>query len=413
MSRTPSLSGLLLVAALLAGLTAGVGVAVETPVSESVPGGTAGDVTSVPNTTNYAFPDPASDSRRGYIRGNVDVAGAVATAGDRLDGRHTTLSFEQQYESRNTTEARLEVVRSTIDRAEQRLADLDARQESLFRLYTNGTVSEEAFIRRLARLKVRATESTRLLDRVGSTVRADGETTLPVSVQTQLAALGGELVTLPGEVTTRLTGTVRGETDPISVYVQGAGNGIVLATVDDAEFIRQATLRSAYTPGAPNQFSRSEDEPVSVAFDRARTLYPWVSDNLRSINRIAGFGDSDVYLIDLSHPHGTVTSYIHGGSTDIFHEQHRQRPDAVPTQRAASNVNNTLELRVNATTETGPMQISVSRETTNTPADAVVRIDGTRVGTTGSDGQLWAVRPSDSVRITATAADGTSVGVSP
>jgi hypothetical protein len=142
-------------------------------------------------------------------------------------------------------------------------------------------------------------------------------------------------------------------------------------------------------------------------------LYPWVSDNLQSINRIAGFGDSDVYLIDLSHPHGTVTSYIHGGSTNIFHEQHRQRPDAVPTRLTASNANDTLALRVNATTETGPMQISLSRETTNTPVDAVVRIDGRRVGTTGSDGRLWAIRPSGSFSVNATTPDGTSVVVSP
>jgi hypothetical protein len=413
MSRTPSLSGLLLVATLLAGLAAGAVVAAEAPTSESALGETADDVVTLSNTTNYAFPTPASDSRRGYVRGNVDVAGAVATAGDRLDGQRATLSFERRYESRNTSEARLGVVRSTIDRVEQRLADLDARQESLFRSYTNGTVSEEAFVRRLARLEVRATASSQLLDRVGSTVRGDAETTLPFSVQTRIAALGGELVTLPADVTTRLTTTVRGEADPTTVYVQGEGNGVVLATVDDGEFVRQATLRSAYTPDVPNQFAQSEDEPVSVAFDRARTLYPWVSDNLQSINRIAGFGDSDVYLIDLSHPHGTVTSYIHGGSTNIFHEQHRQRPDAVPTRLTASNANDTLALRVNATTETGPMQISLSRETTNTPVDAVVRIDGRRVGTTGSDGRLWAIRPSGSFSVNATTPDGTSVVVSP
>lgn len=412
MSRTLPLSGLLVVTALLALLTAGAAVAVDAPTSAPALDEAANDVTTIPNTTNYAFPAPASETRQGYVQSNVDVAAAVATDADRLDGRRAIRSFERQYEARNTSESRLDLVRSTVARTEQRLADLDARQEALFRSYTNGSITEQTFLRRLARLEASATQSRELLDRIETRVRSDVGTTIPVTIQTEIAALRGELVMLPGTLTTRISGTLQGEGTPMAVYAQGAGNDIVLATVDESGFVRQATLRSEYTPGEPNQFAQSDDEPISVAFDRARTLYPWVSDNLQSINRIAGFGDSDVYLIDLSHPHGSVKSYIHGGSTNIFHEEHTQQPDAIPVQTTVSNENNTMGVRVNATAETGPMRIAVSRGATNTPTDAVVRINGQRVGTTGVDGTLWAIRPAGSFTVNATTDDGTSVEAS-
>jgi hypothetical protein len=410
MSRTLPQSALLIAAVVLLGLvTAGAVVATDGPVTAV--DGTASDIATVPNTTNYAFPAASSPSRQGYVRSNLDVAAAVATDVERLQGQRKRLAFEQRYAAKNTSEERLDVVRATITRTEARIETLDSRQETLFRAYTSDSISAETFLRRLARLDASAAESRALLERVGNRVRSDIDTSLPVSTQTKLAALRGELVTIPGPLSAEVSGTLRGEASPVTVYTQGAGNGIVLATVDESEFLRQATLRSEYTPGVPNQFAQTEEEPISVAFDRARQLYPWVSNNLQSINRIAGFGDSDVYLIALSHPHGDLRSYVHGGSTDVFREEHSQRPDAIPVQLTASNVNNTLELRVNATAETGPMRLTVSRGTTNVPTEATIRVNGDRVGSTGGDGALWTIRPSGSLRVNATTDDGTSVVV--
>jgi len=408
MSRTLLLSALV-VAVLLTGLVTASAAVDDSP---SAIGDATDEVVTVANTTNYMSPTPGSTARNGYVRSNVDVAAGVGSAVDQIRGQRDSLSFTRRYEGTNGSGAKLALVRTIIDRTETRLADLDARQESLFRSYTNGSISGEQFLRSLARLDARATQCRQLLEGVNSRVRTDRATNLPVSLQTRLATLRAELVTLPASLTSQIAGSLRGTAAPIAVYTEGSDNDIVLATANESAFIRQATLRSEYTPGEPNQFDQSEEEPISVAFDRARTLYPWVSTNLQSINRIAGFGDSDVYYVDLSHPHGDLRSYIHGGSTDVFLEEHRQRPSAVPVQLTASNTTDTLAVRVNASAETGPMRVSVTRGPSNAPVRASVSINGDPVGSTGADGALWTVRPSGSLRVNATAPDGTSAVVS-
>ncbi|MFC7132566.1 MULTISPECIES: DUF7096 domain-containing protein [Salinibaculum] len=416
MPQTFPLPYLLVAALCLAGLvTAGAVVAAEPPATAPAPAvdDSLGDTVTVTNTTNYVFPAGDGPSRQSYVRSDVDVAGAVATDVERLQGQHEVLRFEHRYDARNESEGRLVAVDETIDRTEARLDALNARQETLFSAYTDGSLSTDAFLRRLSRLDTAASESRNVLQRVRSRVRADLDTRLPVSTETRLAALRADLVAIPGRISTQVTATVRGEADPTTLYLQGTGNGLVLATVDETEYRRQATLRDEYTPDAPNQFALAEEEPISLAFDRARELYPWVSENLQSINRIAGFGDSDVYLIDLSHPHGDLRSYIHGGSTNVFHEEHRQNPDSLPVRLTASAENGSLGVSVAATAETGPMRVTVTSATTDVPTDAVVRVNGQPVGSTGGDGELWTIRPTGSFTVNATSGDGTSVVVSP
>ncbi len=410
MSRTIPLSGLLVAALLIVGfVTVGAVVSADDTTHTLAGGHTESQMLS--NTTNYAYPTPADNSRQGYVRSNVDVAGAIATDVERLEGQLSVSAFEHQYERRNTSQARLDLVEASIERAEQRLGRLDTQQETVFRSYSNGAISEETFLRRLARLETSAEQSRTLLDNIDSQVRSDSTTTFPIPVQTRLAALQAELVTLPSPLSSRIVGTVQGDAKPVTVYAEGAGSGLVLATVDENSFVRESTLRTAYTPGEPNQFAQSDNEPISVAFSRTQTLYPWVADNLQSINRIAGFGDSDVYLIDLSHPQGDMRAYIHGGSTDVFREIHTQRPETVPKKVQLSNETDGLTLQVNATAETGPMRISVTSSETDTPTAADIRINGQRIGSTGNDGSLWAIRPSGLLRVNATAGE-TSVVVS-
>jgi hypothetical protein len=402
MSRTTSLPVLLVLCVVAAGLaTAGT----VQPAGDNAPDvGTqiAGETVTVTNTTNYLVPSEPF-SRQSYARGNVDVAGAVAFGSDRLHGEYTAIRFDRRFNDRTSAAGKLDAARAAVDTAETRLDRLDDRHAAVVAAYADGSLSRPQFLRQLGRIHVDATQTTEFLQRVRTRVKA-ADASLPVTLDTRIAALRAELVALPSPVTSRLTDSLNGTAAPVTVYAAGAPEGLVLATAGD-DFERQATLRSEYVPDQPNQFAQGEEEPISLAFDRARALYPWVFDNLQSINRIGGFGNSDVYFFDLSHPHGELQSYIHGGSTNVFSEYHQQGPANSPVRLTARNETTTLTLVVNASAETGPMRVAVASGTTDVPADATVRVNGDVVGTTGDDGELWTVRPIDRLRVNATVGD--------
>jgi hypothetical protein len=73
-----------------------------------------------------------------------------------------------------------------------------------------------------------------------------------------------------------------------------------------------------------------------------------------------------------------------------------------------------VELRVNHTYGTGPMEVVVTAAVTERPLNATVFVDGYRVGTTGIDGRLWTTGPHPSGVVTVRTAEGNvSVEVAP
>jgi hypothetical protein len=128
---------------------------------------------------------------------------------------------------------------------------------------------------------------------------------------------------------------------------------------------------------------------------------------------IRGLGDTASYLVEANHPQGELSTYIHGGSTDVYHEIQRQRPEALPVSGTAANETANLAVTVNTTTATGPMHVAVVRPTTETPADAVLAVDTPgfpdRIET-GADGEAWLIQPEKPFTLSA-AAGGDRVNV--
>lgn len=399
MSQRPSPSTLLVFTLVVFASVgaAGAPAAIETGPTETV---------ATANTTNYAYPADGAPSREAYAQADVDVAAAVSASVDSLHGTHDERTFTRRYDDAGTETDRLAVVRDTVDDLQTRLDRLDTRQASLYRSYANGSVSRETFLRRLAQLDVRAEEVQALIDRVEARVDEDPTTALPDRLGTQVSAQRASLLLLPSDLTTRVRTALTSTGTPLTVYADGTEDSLILATVEDDEFVRQTTLRSEYAPDQPNQFADGETGPLSQALNRFRDLYPWAFENQDESINIGGFRGAAVYDAELSHRHGTLHSYIHGGTTNVFHEIHRQQPSDLPVRLRASATNDTIAVSVNATVETGPMLVRTTSTSSGTPTNATIFVDGQRVGTTGSDGQLWTVRPSGTFTVNVTTADG-------
>jgi hypothetical protein len=402
--------GLALVALLAVGLlVAGVGAgAVTSPDTAPAvdPSEEPGAVVTLAGTPNQAT--PTGVARRTYAQADLDVASAVSVGATRIGGRHAELTLDERLERAGTPSARLAVATDTLAGIERRLDRLDDRQRRLLTAYSEQGVSTRTFLRRLGTVRVAAAQERALLDRVGE--RAEGSTglSLPVETQTRVARLRGTLVALPNPVVDRVVAGTTGADDPGTVYLQAASGGFVATTIDDGAYLRQATLRTDRSPGRPNQFTS-----ITVAYDRAGDLYPWVFENAIGSPSLSGFGDSSVYLVEASHPQGDLQAYLDGATRNVFHETQANAPESVPVSLTRTASTERLRLQVNATHATGPMRVTVTRPggPNATAVDAAVRVNGQRVGTTGADGHLLTLQPAGSFRVNATAG-GTNVTLS-
>jgi len=405
MSRTSALSALallVLIVAALGAVAAGTPGDAEHALADGEP-----TVRSLSNTSNYLVLE--EPSQQSYLHSGIDVGTSVRASARQLHARHENLTFDRRFEAREQSSARLSLARDAADAVGTRLDRLDARQSRLFADYANGTVSERAFLRRLTALSVRTQAADGYLEHVRARVDSSLETRLPVGLDTRISSLQTRLIVLPKPVLERVRASAAGRSEQFVVYTEGTGAGLVLATADNGEFLRQATLQTEYAPDQVDRFDQSEEQRIFVAFQRGNDLYPWVYANAINGPRFRGFGDTSVYRITADHPQGSLRTYLSGGTRNAFHEIQRQRPDTVPVTATRSGESGPLSLSVGTTSETGPMRVQLT-DGSDTPVDGSVRIDGEFVGRTGSDGRLWTVRPSGRARVNATVG-GNSVAV--
>jgi hypothetical protein len=404
MPRTPALAVLALLAVVAVGVGTAGAVATDRVADGNADAPTVDDgfpaVTTVPNTTNYL--STGSTDRASYVRSDVDVAAAAGMSAQQLHARHDRGAFDARFEAAGSESDRVDLVRETADSTESRIDRLDARHEALLAAYSNGTLSRETTIRRLARLSVAAGTARANLQHVADRVDSTPGTSVPVALETRLSDLQTALVTLPDPVVDRVKAGLAGERDPVVVYAGGTGNGLVLATVDGGEFVRTATARDDYAPGQPDQFERGEDRAVILALQRGGELYPWAYENDIGGPQIRGFGNTGVYLISVDYAHGELQTYLSGVTTDAFYEIQIQDPEGVPTTDTASTAADSLNVTVETTTASGPTRVRLIQPSTNAPLNGTVLIDGRPVGETGDDGELWTVQPAGQFRVNAT-----------
>ena len=406
MSRTPLLIGvaLLTLAALSIGAAASVAPVGPDGTSGSIPGAQPASVGNISNTTNYLFPDTGVE-RRAYVEANVDVGSAVAASATHIEGRYRAETLEAQLTSQSAESGdRLAVAERALTDAQTRMDDLDSQQEALFRGYSNGTLSRTQFLRHLAHLAAKTTAHGEYLDSLeASTVQyVDGT---PSNFDTRLSTMRARTVSLPGPVSERVQNAVSGTADSFTLYAEGVDDTLVLGTVDDGQFYRQATVRSAHRPGEANTMT------IDEALQRAKELYPWVYSGGQGFRPEIGRAGPGIYRFSAEHPQGSLFSYLSGSTTDVFHETHTLDPNDIPVYRTVTNETDGLNLSVTTTTETGPMRVELTTPA-GVPVNGTVSVNGDRVATTGDDGVLWTVRPSGTFRLTGINESGTEASLS-
>lgn len=359
------------------------------------------EIIEVENSTNYLSPSADNTTRQRYETVQVDVAGAIATDANRLHGEHAIDHYDAQIIRGEDSAI---VAKRTADRISAAIDSLERQQATLYQQYSSGEISERTLLRELVRLETTANQYQRLAD------HAQSEPSLPTDLKTRYEKIGTRTTLLPTPVSGQLTKTMMGQQGSMPLYIQSSSDALVLGAVVDGIYIRQATVRGQRSEEGEDRFIVDGSSPEEAALQRASILYPWTvqSDLTPEVTRI---DNSTIYLFRSSHAHGEVRSFMDGRTQNVFHEVQFKNPIQVPVSQVTTNTNDDIRLTVESTGATGPMRISLVSGEDIDPGNVTVSIEGQRFGTFGQSGNLWAVQPVGSFKVTARTPAGDSVTV--
>jgi hypothetical protein len=363
------------------------------------------DAAAQQNTSNYLGINDEAVETTGYQRAGLNVGGAVQRDVAALRGEYASFTFEQRYENTTGTSARTALLREEAGRLDERVQQLELRRNRLLDDYNAGEIDAEEFLRELAAIDTTA----RAVDDQFTRIRGAAGLELPSDLDTKMDNLDGDLLSLRGPVRGQVGAAMAGERPPVPVYAVTSQTGIVLSSIERSQYHREAYLGQNREQVGPDRFV-TDDSPngVVTAVSRTTELYPWVSSNSRSGPPVEGIGNTSIYFVELRHPHGSLNTYLDGRTESPFREVQTKSLEDVPLT-ATTNASQGVELTVNRTHATGPMQISVRDNVTGDALEANVIVNGDDLGSTGDDGDLWALTPKQAVRLEVTTSDGRTV----
>jgi hypothetical protein len=369
------------------------------------------DVVTPENTSSFVD-IPAGDVQSSRLtQTDADVADALAIDASRARTELAIGSFTRRFETADSDAERIAATRSALEAIDVRVADLRGRQRNAIRAYNRDSIDTGAFVQTLAEIHAEAEQLTVALEEIDATVSKRSDLSLPDDVRSALSTRSqtkGELVTLRGPVRDTIQSRLTAGT-PVPVYVETGTDSVVLARVSGNSYVRETYLATEHNPIGENVFRQRDGGPLTAAYQRAKSLYPWAYTNSIS-GGVQTYGDQ-IYTIVFSHKQGEVTTYIDGNTTSPFREVQTIDLTTVPTKSITVRSTGGLEMQVNGTYQSGPLSITVRDARTGSPVDATVAVGNQTVGQTGPDGHRWTVDPTGQTTVSATTSDGASVVV--
>ena len=333
---------------------------------------------------------------------SVDAGTATAFGANASAARIETIALRERITNASTNDERQIRILDGVNEVDKDVITLHSRHREAIAAYHAGEISAKEFLVELARIRESATV---LEERVLMLERLAEETDDFALDDSRVYPVVYDLRTFDGPVRERTGAALDGEPGASTrVYVATTESGIVLSTVADGQFVREAfrgDLRERDDSGI------DEETAQNVT---ARS-YPevWAATG----GSVAGQGSGGTFLFDLAYPNGTLTAFVGGGTERVFMEQQRVDLEAVSTGEATTRTLD-LTLSVNRTFPGGPLRVAVTDPRTGDPVDAVVKIgreggESVDVGTTGDDGTLWTVSPHGEFVVTVVEVGSTEV----
>jgi hypothetical protein len=341
------------------------------------------------NTTSVLL--LTGETTSGYASPTVEITPVVDAAHGVGEIELRERIVERRLREASTVDERRQVLRQETEQVTERVAELQQREQRALSRYERGEISAEELLQVLATVDTEARRANDLVSRL-----QDEAAQVPFLSATSdaLQSRQIELATLYGPVREHAGQVLRGNAPATRVHVSVSGEAVALATIRGDTYVREATV-----PGNLDTETTDQFESENQVINRIGALYPWAwTSETSSVRTYTNF-ENGFYRINVDHTHGRLTSYVDGGTKNVFREIQYKSVERMPTgQQTAVRTNGTV-LRVNQSFAGGPIEVRTLDAATTEPREGVVYLDGTRVGQT-VNGREWLVGPAGQYEVT-------------
>ena len=354
---------------------------------DEIADGTAGSTThpiQADNTSNRLSVDQPVRSE--YDTPGPDLTVALESADDELHLDHQLYVLDRAFDDA-TNDEREELVETTYERVTDRIETLEERERDVVRAHASGEIPNTVLMQTLVRNHVEAGQLQSALLELED--RADVVSGYSLDTRSDRTLLDTYQGAVRSTAEASNFGFLTGSTSDL-VSIKTGESGYVLSTVDDDNYVREATRFDNRDPDATTR----EFQSPSDAWDRAIELYPWVTEQTgsASVNERTA---ANLFWIQAPHAAGDFDAYLDGSMGDVFREEQKLSTASLPITANSTWASDSIELAVNETPANGPIEVTTTDPTTGDPVEATISIGDAELGETGADGTMWLVPPAD------------------
>ncbi|WP_418284118.1 DUF7094 domain-containing protein [Halorubrum sp. DTA46] len=344
------------------------------------------------NLTFRTLSTPAdAEARVGISRHGANLGSSVSFAVDETDAAMETAAVVRRIENAETSTARQQEILAAVNRVERNEVSLNSRQTAAFDAHAAGDISDRELLDELVRIAATAREYDERLDALSELAdETDG-----FSSPTRLDELQVALQVYEGPVRDRALAAARGEIPATDVHVESSRGALVLATIVDDEYVREAFRTDRWDRGGG---AISNDE----AIESTAAAYPETA----ALREPDAFGAGSVQRITIPHEFGTLRTFVSGGTDQVFVEHQRIDLDAFPDTEPVNASGDGFNVTVDRSYPGGPVTVTVLDEEEREPVGGVTVTksvggdDSEFIGTTDGDGVVRTLSPAETYRIT-------------
>jgi len=332
-----------------------------------------------------------ADSRVGINTRGANLGSSLSFAVDETDAAMETAAVVQRIENAETNTQRQQEILSAINQVERDEVSLNSRQTNAFDAHASGELSDRELLDELIQISATAREYDERLDELSELAdETDG-----FSSPTRLDELQVSLQVYEGPVRDHALSAARGEIAATEVHIESSEGAIVLATIDDDQYVREVFRTDRWDRGGGEI---SNDAAIEATVE----AYPETA----ALREPDAFGAGSVQRITIPHEFGTLRTFVSGGTERVFVEHQRIDLEMFPDTESVTESGDGFNVTVDRPYAGGPVTVTVLDDEDREPvADVTVTksVDGAdsqTIGTTDTNGVVRTLSPADSYRVT-------------